>query len=108
MYKNKSYSSYSYKKAIIENILTVFVVIVLAFCLIIVPFTIWHDDTNNGNMTAPYVKVYSGFDYDIVYDKETMVMYSISTATDSRGVATVMLNADGTPKLWDGETSETN
>lgn len=105
MHKNRSYS---YKEAIIENILTALAVIVLVFFLIIVPFTIGYNNTNNSNMTAPYVKVYSGFNYDIVYDKDTMVMYSMSTATDSRGVATVMLNADGTPKLWCGETSETN
>ena len=105
MYKSKSSTS---KENIIEYILTMLVIIVLASGLIVIPFTIWYDGTHNGRATAPYVKVYSGFDYDIVYDRETMVMYSISTATDSRGVATVMLNADGTPKLWNGETSETN
>lgn len=105
MYKSKSNKI---KGNLDEILLTASVIVVLVFCFIIMPFTIWHEKANNGNMTAPYVKIYSGFDYDIVYDKETMVMYSISTATDSRGVATVMLNADGTPKLWDGETSETN
>ena len=82
MHKNKSYS---YKEAIIENIITALVVSIWVLCLVVVPLCIWSGKANNGNMTAPYVKVYSGFDYDIVYDKETMVMYSISTATDSRG-----------------------
>lgn len=107
MYKSKSSTL---KENIIENIITALVAIsIWALCLVVVPLCVWSGKAaDNGNMAAPYVKVYSGFDYDIVYDKDTMVMYSISTATDSRGVATVMLNADGTPKLWDGETSETN
>lgn len=67
-----------------------------------------YDEYKNGDAPVPYITVYRGNAYDIVYDRETMVMYSVSDTLGNRGVATVMLNADGTPKLWDGETSETN
>ena len=93
MYKSKSKKS---KKQSAVNILTA-----LAIIAILVYFIV-------GNITTSYVTVYRGFDYNIVYDKETMVMYSISKRPHSKGVVTAMLNADGTPKLWDGEISETN
>ena len=36
--------------------------------------------------------------YNVVYHKETKVMYAVSSAT----VFTVMLDADGKPLLWEG------
>ena len=37
--------------------------------------------------------------FDVVYDNETKVMYTVS----SEGEFTVLLNADGTPLLYEGE-----
>ena len=39
-------------------------------------------------------------DYDIVYDKDTKVLYSIS---HSHGVVTELVNPDGFPKLYSEE-----
>ena len=39
----------------------------------------------------------------VVYDRETKVMYAVSYATYNRGTFTMLVNADGTPKLWKGE-----
>lgn len=36
----------------------------------------------------------------IVYERNTKVMYAISIGDHNRGNVTVMLNADGTPMLW--------
>lgn len=41
--------------------------------------------------------------YIVCYDKETKVMYVMSTSFANQGTTEVMLNADGTPKLYDGE-----
>jgi hypothetical protein len=41
--------------------------------------------------------------FDVVYDKETMVMYSVSHFGAGSGVMTLLVNADGTPKLWDAD-----
>lgn len=46
-------------------------------------------------------KVEDEWGYTIYVDKDTNVMY-IKRAGDG-GTFTVMLNADGTPKIWQGE-----
>lgn len=38
----------------------------------------------------------------VVYDRETKVMYAVSYGTHSSGTFTMLVNADGTPKLWGG------
>lgn len=40
------------------------------------------------------------WEYRVVYDKDTRVMYTMSTVDGGR--ATVMLEADGTPKTYKG------
>lgn len=40
--------------------------------------------------------------YDIVYHKDTKVMYAISRGSYNQGTFTVMLNADGTPMVYEG------
>lgn len=39
--------------------------------------------------------------YNIVYHKETKVMYAVSTGSYNCGTFTVMLDADGKPLLWE-------
>lgn len=36
----------------------------------------------------------------ILYDRDTKVMYSISNYYSTRGLLTLLVNADGTPKIW--------
>lgn len=48
------------------------------------------------------VLVESGLNYSIYADKDTGVMY-LYMASGSGGGLTVMLNADGTPKIWQEE-----
>lgn len=48
------------------------------------------------------VKVEKGEDFDLFVDKNTKVIY-IYNKTLYQGGLTVMLNADGTPMLWEGE-----
>ena len=57
-----------------------------------------------------FVVVQDNWEYDIVYDKETKVMYTYSkgghgyfTNYDNRGVFTLLVDKDGKPKLWGGE-----
>lgn len=37
----------------------------------------------------------------VVYHKDTKVMYTISAGPSNCGVFTVMVNADGTPMIWE-------
>lgn len=39
----------------------------------------------------------------VVYDRETKVMYAVSYGSYNSGDFTMLVNADGTPKLWKGE-----
>lgn len=61
------------------------------------------DSSNNynGNM---FTKVESGLnDFYVVYDNETKVMYAVSDGLNNTSVLTMLVNADGTPRLYEGE-----
>ena len=40
--------------------------------------------------------------YKIVYDTHTGVMYHMSQGSHNRGTLTLLVNADGTPRVWEG------
>lgn len=44
--------------------------------------------------------------YDIVYHKQTKVMYAISDGKFSKGILTLLVNSDGTPMIYKAEVSE--
>lgn len=48
-----------------------------------------------------FIKVESTTYYDVVYHKTTMVMYAISRGGYNQGTFTVLLNADGSPMLYE-------
>lgn len=53
---------------------------------------------------APFVWIYStGIGvYRVGYDRDTGVMYCMSNGHRNRGTLTMLVNADGTPKVWEG------
>ena len=59
-----------------------------------------HDNT--GRM-VDVEKIDSGVMASIYYDKYTKVMYIISHGPENNGNATVMVDANGNPLLYDGE-----
>ena len=56
-------------------------------------------EIDNGSM---FVCVECGYYYNIVYHKDTKVMYAISDGQYNRGTVTLLVNADGTPMIWEG------
>lgn len=61
-------------------------------------------DSNNNYNGNMFTRVKSGLGaFYIVYDNETKVMYAVSDGDYNRGVLTMLVNADGTPKLYKGE-----
>lgn len=40
--------------------------------------------------------------FDVIYDRETGVMYTMSSSSRAYGILTPLLNADGTPKIYQG------
>lgn len=53
----------------------------------------------------PMICIYSNWENAIYVDKDTKVMYWWSEGSNRAGL-TVMYNADGTPKLYDGDLSK--
>jgi len=48
-----------------------------------------------------FVLVENTMTYCVVYDSETKVMYAVSYYGAGSGVFTLLVNADGSPKLWE-------
>lgn len=64
----------------------------------------YKDKTSNLSM---FIKIEDGNGYTIVYHSDTKVMYAISEGYYNTGTFTVMLNADGTPMLWEDTDERT-
>lgn len=43
-------------------------------------------------------------DFNIVYDVDTKVMYTVSNGMHNRGTFTMLVNADGTPRLYERQS----
>lgn len=50
-----------------------------------------------------FVLVERTYGYDVVYDRETKVMYAVSNLSHGSGHFTLLVNRDGSPKLWKGD-----
>ncbi len=48
-----------------------------------------------------FVAVESASMYSVLYDRKTKVMYAVSKYGSGSGVFTLLVNADGSPKLWE-------
>ena len=48
-----------------------------------------------------FVKVEETGGWDVLYHRETKVMYVVSTGVYNYGTFTLLVNADGTPMLWE-------
>lgn len=53
-----------------------------------------------------FVMVERTYGYDVVYDRETMVMYAVSNLSHGSGHFTLLVNQDGSPKLWKGDEAK--
>ena len=51
--------------------------------------------------TSMFVRVERTEDWDVVYHKETKVMYVVSIGYYNQGNFVVLVNADGTPMLYE-------
>ena len=81
---------------------------ILLICVILLALFICSCDSvetekvsNDNKSTFIIVETNHDLKCQIVYEKNTKVMYAISIGDYNRGNVTVMLNADGTPMLWE-------
>lgn len=63
-------------------------------------------DTKEPKPQLTYVVVETTSVYRIVYDRDTKVMYNISYGGYNCGTLTLLVNSDGTPKIYEGELRE--
>lgn len=90
----------------LNSVKSKFIATIIAIALVVVVlFFVGCDDTNNSVKASDdvFVMVSKNFSYAVVYDRETKVMYAISDETYNQGNFTMLVNADGTPKLYKGE-----
>ena len=60
-------------------------------------------ESEENEATSMFVRVeHTGY-WQVLYHKETKVMYVASTGSYNSGNFVVMVNPDGTPQLWDGK-----
>lgn len=83
-------------KKIILVVVLVFLAVILSGCARTVTET-------KPERVSRFVQVEIGSVYSVVYDKETKVMYAVSYYGAGSGVFTLLVNADGSPKLWTEE-----
>lgn len=60
---------------------------------------------NNSN-TSMFVMIENGGIFKVVYNKYTKVMYTVSTQPYNQGNFTLLVNADGTPMLYEKDLYE--
>ena len=53
--------------------------------------------------SCSFVIVEDGSGYCIIYHKDTKVMYTFSTIGSNYGTFCLLVNADGTPMIWESE-----
>lgn len=83
-----------------------FIATIIAITLVImVLFFVGCDNTNNSVKANDdvFVTVSEKSNYAVVYDRETKIMYTMSKGFYNMGNFTVLLDVDGTPKLYKGE-----
>lgn len=61
------------------------------------------DISESGDKFSMFVEVESGPHWKIFYDRETLCMYVMSRGSYNWGTFTLLVNSDGTPKLWEGK-----
>ena len=76
---------------IILIVVVVITIAVLVFCNV---------NTANAYSKPRFEFAYSWAYGDVYYDTDTGVMYNVSTESWSYGALTLLVNADGTPKIW--------
>lgn len=89
-------------KKILVIILIIAVVLAAVGCEYASTVTNEKDINESEDEISMFVKIETGPDWKVYYDRETLCMYVMSDGTYNRGTFTLLVNPDGTPKLWEG------
>jgi hypothetical protein len=61
------------------------------------------NESNTADNTSMFVEVEKTNNWRVVYNKRTRVMYAVSFGAYNSGNFTLLVNADGSPMLYDGQ-----
>lgn len=82
-------------------VITILVVGILMFSL--TACTSVETEPKPNTNTSVFIQVEKTSTWRVVYHKDTKVMYAVSDGHYNTGTFTLLVNADGTPMLWEGE-----
>jgi hypothetical protein len=95
----------------VKKLITIFIAIILCTCLLAgcADRGVKVSDTTSSNYakiedaTSMFVVVENAYSYGwkVVYHRDTKVMYTVSNGGYNSGNFTLLVNADGTPMLWE-------
>ena len=76
------------------------IAIVIGLCVFLCGCT--SVETVENESSSMFVRIESAETWDVVYHKETKVMYVVSDGSRHRGAFTLLVNPDGTPMIYGG------
>lgn len=85
------------------------IILILCACLLLTgcgEATESSKENKEAKYTDMFVTIEAKWDYKIVYHRDTKVMYAVSDSTYNKGGFTVLVNADGSPMLYESEVEE--
>lgn len=91
------------KKRVALILVALLVILLLSGCAAQTDGTVG-DETQPGHFKL----IKQNLSYAIVYDTSTGVMYTMSTNTHNYGSFTLLVNADGSPRIWGGGAENAN
>lgn len=86
-----------------KKALLIVCIVVMCFALAGCGTTVERQTQAPNEVKSMFVIVEEALSWRVVYDRETKVMYAVSYGSYNSGTFTMLVNADGTPKLWKGE-----
>lgn len=84
-----------------KKLVVIFMAIALCACLFVGCGGSSADE--NASKSSFFVIVEDAKAYNVVYHKDTKVMYVYSTTSYNYGNFCLLVNPDGTPMIWEGE-----
>ena len=58
-------------------------------------------ETESKPNTSMFIQVERTYEWRVVYHRDTKVMYAVSDSDCNHGTFTLLVDADGTPMLWE-------
>ena len=85
-----------------KKLITLFITIILCACLFVgcEIAEVQNEATNKDK--SMFILVEQANDWKVLYHQETKVMYVVSDGSYNHGTFVVLVNADGTPMIWEG------